>query len=165
MTKDDLIKTLKLVEHVEGGYFKETYRSPIQVATDRDGGERSISTIIYYLLTKERSVGHFHRNKSDIVHYFHLGSPVTYVLLSPEGNLREVVMGADVEKGEALQLMVPGGTWKASVLRSGEFGLISESVSPGFDFRDMELATPNKFRETFPDRWDEIAELVHPARS
>jgi uncharacterized protein len=161
MTKKDLISQLGLTEHIEGGYFRETYRAPCTVATEREGSQRSVSTVIFYLLTDDRPVGHFHRNRSDIVHYFHLGSPVTYVLLSPDGDLRQVDMGSDVAKGEVLQLVVPGGTWKASLLPQGEYGLISESVSPGFDFRDMELASPEIFKASFPTIWGQIAHLVH----
>ena len=35
----------------EGGYFKETFRSPQTVSTpDREGGERKLFTTIYYMI-------------------------------------------------------------------------------------------------------------------
>ncbi len=54
MNKEDLIKHLSLVEHIEGGYFSETYRSQTSIATSRTGSDRSILTSIYYLLSAYR---------------------------------------------------------------------------------------------------------------
>ena len=63
------------------------------------------------------------------------------------------MMGSDVIAGEFLQMHVPGGVWKASRLTEGSagFGLISEAVSPGFDYADMQLGDRQKLRERFPE--------------
>ena len=38
----------------EGGYFKETFRSPQTLSTpDREGGERNLFTTIYYMISPE----------------------------------------------------------------------------------------------------------------
>lgn len=139
ITKAALIHRLNLQPHREGGYFVETYQSKETVRTDREGQERKLSTSIFYLLTDDQPQGRLHRNQSDIVHYFHLGGPIEYLTVSPSGEETRQVMGFDVEKGQLLQMTVPGGYWKSSRLLSGEFGLISESVAPGFDYRDMEM--------------------------
>jgi uncharacterized protein len=49
MSKQDIITRLSLVEHREGGYFAETYRSTAIMTTERQGIERNIITSIYYL--------------------------------------------------------------------------------------------------------------------
>ena len=51
-----LIEKLDLKEHIEGGYFSRTYQSPMQSA------ERPFMTSIFYMLTADRPVGHFHKN-------------------------------------------------------------------------------------------------------
>jgi predicted cupin superfamily sugar epimerase len=84
-----------------------------------NGGQRHLMTSIYYLLTKDSPIGHFHLNQSDIVHYYHLGSPIQYSLIFPDGTLNTVVMGSDVIAGQCLQLHVPGGVWKANEWFSG----------------------------------------------
>ncbi len=61
MKKQDLIKYLSLVEHTEGGYFVESYRSQDNISTNRPGSDRSILTSIYYLLTDDRSVDYWYR--------------------------------------------------------------------------------------------------------
>lgn len=160
MNKHDLIQQLALSEHMEGGYFAETHRSAESLTTDRVGGTRAILTSIYYLLTDDRPVDHFHRNQSDILHYFHAGASITYWLLPPDGNLQKVRLGMNLAQGDVPQLLVPGGYWKAAVLESGEFGLLGEAVAPGFDYRDMEIARAEDFRAWFPDIWEELAPYV-----
>ena len=154
MNKDTLINKLNLTEHIEGGYFSRTYQSQLQA------NERALLTSIYYMLTDDRPIGHFHKNKSDILHYFHLGSPMTYMTISPTVQLDTFILGHDITKGHMLQKVVPGGYWKASVLKQGTFGLLSEAVSPGFDYRDMTIATPNELQLQFPDLWDKISPYV-----
>lgn len=160
MNKAEIIKSLGLAEHIEGGYFAETYRSQINLTTARTGKDRSILTSIYYLLTDDRPIDYFHRNQSDILHYFQAGSSITYLLLSPSGELQNTKLGLNFAKGEVAQLLVPGGYWKAAILESGEYGLLGESVAPGFDYRDMELATSEHFQIAFPDLWSQLSAYV-----
>jgi len=152
--RQQLIEKLKLQEHIEGGYFIRTYQSSIENA------ERPLMTSIFYMLTSDRPVGHFHKNKSDIMHYFHLGSPMVYLTISPEGVLGKFTLGPDILKGHALQCLVKGGYWKASILEDGEFGLLSEAVSPGFEYEDMTIAKPDILQRQFPHLWDQIAPYV-----
>ncbi|MEK1841603.1 MAG: cupin domain-containing protein, partial [Pseudomonas sp.] len=88
--------------------------------------------------------------------------PIQYSLIFPDGTLNTVVMGSDVIAGQCLQLHVPGGVWKASQLMNGlaEYGLISEAVSPGFDFADMEMGNRQKLREQFPEHSELIGKLT-----
>lgn len=160
MNKAEIIKHLSLVEHIEGGYFSETYRSNINITTDRTGSDRNILTSIYYLLTDDRPINNFNRNQSDIMHYFQAGSAITYLIINSSGELNKVKLGLNFAKGEVAQLLVPGGCWKAAVLETGEFGLLGESVAPGFDYRDMEIATAERFKNSFSDLWSELAPYV-----
>ncbi|MCI5178242.1 MAG: cupin domain-containing protein [Candidatus Electrothrix sp. AW3_4] len=125
MTPDEIITLLNLEPHPsEGGYFRRTYESALSCTTEN--GSRMLLTSIYYMLTKESPVGFLHRNKSDILHYHHR---------------------------ETLQLLVPGGWWKASRLCAGEsdYGLISEAVAPGFEYADNEIATEGLVQQFFPN--------------
>ena len=160
MNKHDLIQQLSLQSHPEGGYYFESYRSGMMIETDRVGQQRSAMTSIYYLLTDDSPIDYFHINKSDIMHYFHMGSPVTYLLIPPDGTLQKCKLGLDLTKGEVPQLLVPGGYWKAAVLEEGEFGLLGEGVAPGFDFQDMELGKSEDFRQQFPDIWEQLVPYV-----
>lgn len=127
---------------------------------NHDLSSRPILTSIYYLLTDDRPIGYFHLNKSDIIHYFHIGSPITYFTISPDGKLEEFTLGHDLSQNHLLQLTVKGGWWKSSFLKKGDFGLISEAVAPGFDYADEVLATQEMLASRFPDIWDKIAMFV-----
>ncbi|MGC1305603.1 MAG: cupin domain-containing protein [Phormidesmis sp.] len=154
------IEKLSLVEHVEGGYFCESYRSADEMPTAREGSARAVMTSIYYMLTRDRPINHLHKNQSDIMHYFQAGSPITYIVVDLEGNLGKAKLGLDLANGEVPQLLVPSGYWKAAVLESGEYGLLGEAVAPGFDYRDMAIAKADDIRAQFPTLWNELAPYV-----
>lgn len=158
----EMIKALGLEPHIEGGFFRRTYQSHDQNMVQTPGGQRHCMTSIFYLLTQDSPLGHFHLNQSDIVHYYHLGDPIQYMLMFPDGTLQTIVMGHDILAGQCLQLYVPGGIWKASRLMQGAagFGLISEAVSPGFDFADMEMGDRQKLGQQFPEHRALIEKLT-----
>lgn len=157
-----LIVALELEPHVEGGYFRRTYQPDHRAMVETERGQRYWMTSIYYLLTEDSPIGYFHLNQSDIVHYYHVGDAIQYRLIFPDGTLKTVTMGSDVMAGECLQLHVPGGIWKASRLVDGPagYGLISEAVSPGFDFADMEMGSRQKLTEQFPQHSTLIRKLT-----
>lgn len=160
MNKRQLIERLSLVPHIEGGYFSRTYISDLKTDIPFDSKRRCLLSSIFYLLTDDSPIGYLHRNKSDIIHYFQGGSPLTYLILHPDGNLERKVVGVDFDKGHQLQLIVRGGCWKATELETGEFGLVSEAVSPGFEYEDMELAEERVIKNQFPHLWDRISKYV-----
>ena len=160
MNKRQLIEKLSLESHIEGGYFSRTYSSGLKIPVPSSSKPRCLLSSIFYMLTDDSPIGYLHKNKSDIIHYFHGGSPLSYLILHPDGNLETRILGTDLDKGQQLQLIVCGGCWKATELVSGEFGLISEAVSPGFDYEDMELAEQKSIKSQFPQCWDRIAKFV-----
>ncbi|WP_426201549.1 cupin domain-containing protein [Pseudomonas sp. TWP3-1] len=158
----DVIKALELQPHVEGGYFRRTFQADQRATLETAGGPRYLMTSIYYLLTEQSPVGQFHFNQSDILHFFHLGDPVEYSLIFADGSLQTLIMGSDILAGQQLQLHVPGGIWKASRLLDGPdgFGLISEAVSPGFDFGDMQMGDRRKLIAQYPQHQAVIEQLT-----
>ncbi len=147
---EQLIQSLKLEPHVEGGYFKRIYEANHRPAITTERGSRLLLSCIHYLLTKQSPTGHWHLNQSDIVHFFQLGDPIDYYLIHPSGELETVTLGPNPTLDHHLQLTVKGGIWKASHLAGGHYGLISEAVSPGFDYADMTLATRQELIDQFP---------------
>ncbi|MCB1153977.1 MAG: cupin domain-containing protein [Deltaproteobacteria bacterium] len=165
MSAREYIEHLQLIAHEEGGYFREIYQSEdTMLLSDREGGARPLMNTIYYMLTHESPVGYLHLNKSDITHFFHAGSPLTYHLVWPDGRHETRIMGPDVAGGHLLQMTVPGGVWKATQLVDGEFGLISEAVAPGFDYRDWQIADEELVRREFPQHAAALADVIHKSR-
>ena len=163
LTAAELVEHLGLDGHIAGGFFRRTYASDYTLLTADDRERLSLSSI-FYLLAAESPIGHFHLNQSDIVHYFHLGDPITYYLLYPTGKLETTVIGSDVRNGQVLQLTVPGGVWKASEIPangSHGFGLISEAVTPGFEYDDMTLGYRDLLMARFPQHEALVKRLSH----
>ncbi|MFD9596955.1 cupin domain-containing protein [Kitasatospora sp. NPDC059973] len=156
-TAREWIELLGLEPHLEGGYFRRTFQADHRARVRTPAGERYTLTSIHYLLTSWSPIGHWHLNRSDILHFHHHGDPITYHLLLPDGTAETAVLGQDPARGQLLTLAVPGGVWKASHLTSGDHGLISEAVAPGFDFADMTLGRPADLVARFPGH----EELIH----
>src|SRR5215203_2713240 len=112
MTVADYIEYLKLQPHPEGGYYKESYRSPCTIASSclpGIGGDRSISTAIYFLL-EQGDFSSFHRIKSDECWHFYEGDTLLiHVLQYDEYSC--IRLGRNMEDGEVLQFVVYAGAW------------------------------------------------------
>jgi hypothetical protein len=138
------IRHLGLRAHPEGGYYRESYRAAEQLQPGqlppRFDGPRAVSTAIYFLLEgQQRSL--LHRLRSDEVWHFYAGDPLVLYLFEAGGNLRRITLGTDLAAGQALQAVVPAGTWfGAALLEGGAYALTGCTVAPGFDFADLELA-------------------------
>lgn len=161
MTAQAIIQNLGLEPHPkEGGCYRRTYES--LDGQNLDKSTKKTASSIYYLLTRESPIGHWHRNKSEILHFFHCGHPITYWLLHQNGRIEKHTLGHEIDKGHALQMFVPGGSWKASCLEDkGEYGLISEVVIPEFRYEDMTLASVQDIQpRVSAEVWAEVQRLV-----
>lgn len=160
MRKHDIIESLKLFGHFEGGYFRETFRADHRDKVRTPRGKRSTMTAIYYMLTDDSPLDAFHTKHSDGIQFYQLGAPLTYHLIHPNGLYEKVVLGSDFAAGHVLQLAVSGGTWKAVELEAGEFGLVSEVVAPGWEMDDMIQVTGDELVKKFPQHAELISRLA-----
>ena len=157
MKADHLIRRLGLKKLPgEGGYYKETYRS-----SETAGGERNLSTAIYYLVTSEAN-SKMHRVSSDEIFHFYFGDPVQMLLLYPSGESRIVFMGHDMPSGQKAQMVVPKGTWQGCMVVEGEHGysFMGTTMAPGFEFDDFELGAAESLVSRFPQHEGMIRELT-----
>lgn len=164
MTADDVIRLLNLQPHpVEGGFFRETYRSPATLPASvlpDHGGPRSVSTAIYYLL-KPGHVSELHVLPGDEVFHFYLGSPVRMLQLWPDGSGQEVILGPDIAAGQVPQLVVPAGVWQGTRLVGDTgFALLGCTVAPGFDYADYRGGSRAELTRKWPAFAAEIARLT-----
>ncbi|WP_405639700.1 cupin domain-containing protein [Streptomyces uncialis] len=157
------IDTLGLEAHVEGGYFRRTFQADHRPTTRTTDGDRYTLTSIHYLLTHWTPIGHWHLNRSDVLHFHQHGEPVTYHLLHPDGRHSAVVLGQDPRQGHTLTLAVPGGVWKAAHLTAGDHALISEAVAPGFDWADLTLGRYEELTARFPGHRELVHRYCRPA--
>ena len=158
MKASDWIEQLGLLPHPEGGYYKETYRSKEEHTFDYLKGNRNISTAIYFLL-QEKDKSHFHRIQSDELWFFHEGEAVE-IFIVQEDKVQVIDLGKNIEQGEQLQAIIPGGLWFGARLKNQTgYALVSCTVAPGFDFRDFELGKKGELIDLFPQHGEIIEEL------
>jgi predicted cupin superfamily sugar epimerase len=161
LTPQDVIARLGLEPlTIEGGYFRETYRSrlvtPAAALPADYGGERNASTAIYYLVTPE-SFAALHRVKSDEVFHFYAGDAVEMLQLRPDGWGDVVLIGSDLAAGQTPQVVVPAGVWQGCrLLPGGRWALLGCTVAPGFDFADFEAGDRSELIREYP----EFAEMI-----
>lgn len=140
--RPELARLLDLEAHPEGGWFKETWRSAVQVAPPGYDGTRASATAIYFVLGAGE-VSRWHRVRSAELWLWHAGVPLALTLGGagerPAEDVTELLLGPDVAAGQRPQAVVPAGCWQAA--RPVEDGdvLVSCVVSPGFEFADFEL--------------------------
>jgi len=162
-TADYFVKNLEMIEHPEGGFYKEIFASAENIS-DRDlnvefEGSRILWTSIYFLL-RDGEVSNFHRLKSDEMWYYHSGSPLTIYMISPEGELTSEQLGLNIEKGEKPQVLVPKNYIFGSAMNNGGYALVGCMVSPGFEFKDFELFERNFLLEKYPEYKETIIKLT-----
>jgi len=156
---EEIIRSLNLTKHPEGGYYREIYRSnefiPVEVLENRKNTKkpyRNISTSIYYLLVNS-DVSLFHRIKSDEIWHFYQGSPLLLHILDEEKQeYRNITLGKDL----IFQVVVPKNVWfSAEILDKSSYSLIGCTVSPGFEFEDFEIAKSQDLISKFP-QWENL---------
>ncbi len=148
------ISKLQLAPHPEGGYFKEIYRSSEiyeeEYLPERYSGKRNFATSIYFMLAGN-DVSNFHCLKSDEIWHFYDGSSIVIYLLNKMEGLKKITLGKNLINDEVYQTTIKRGDWFAAELKDkNSFSLIGCTVSPGFDFKDFELAKRNFLSELFP---------------
>ena len=163
-TPQQIIDKYQLQQHPEGGWYKESYKSEELIAHSalpkRFGGDRHFSTAIYFLL-ESGNFSAFHRIKSDECWHFYMGGPLIIYILDPNGQYKEVALGADLEKGEVFQYVVPANSWFASrPAQNSQYSFVGCTVSPGFDFEDFELTDAEPLIIQYPQYADLIRSLT-----
>jgi predicted cupin superfamily sugar epimerase len=158
------IEKLNLVEHAEGGYYREIYRSSETIAADhlpdRYDGSRSFSTSIYYLL-KGSDFSAFHRLRSDEIWHFYTGSSLTIYLINQQGVLSQILLGTNFDNGEVFQAVISAGCWFAVRINNPEsFSLAGCTIAPGFDFNDFEIGDRGGLIKLFPQHRMIIEQLT-----
>ena len=133
MDAAQIIDTLGLIAHPEGGWYRETWRHP-----DGPEGKGQRSAIYFLLVAGEQS--HWHRVEGAEMWHFYDGAPLELWMAETSESWAELtLLGPDLLAGERPQLLVPSGWWQAASSR-GDYTLVGCTVAPGFAFAGFELA-------------------------
>jgi len=157
-TAAEIIATLGLEPHSEGGFFRETYRSTAQIETDR--GRRCAATAILFLVTSG-APSRFHRLKADELWLYQGGEALELIRLSGRRVADTVLLGG--EPPAAPQVLVSAGVWQAARLHGcaeGAWSLVGCLVTPGFEAADLELGGREDLLRDYPAARDLIVALT-----
>lgn len=159
MDSSRLIELLNLQPHPEGGWYSETFRSPVMVRLP-DGRERSAVSSIHFLLDAG-TFSAWHRVSSDEIWHFQEGNPLELLMIRPDKGIERVMLGGDIAAGMKTHHAVPAGWWQAArSLGTEGHTLVVCIVSPGFDFKDFEMPERAALMELFPEFRDFILEFT-----
>jgi predicted cupin superfamily sugar epimerase len=138
----ELIATLDLSPHPEGGFYREVFRSTSRVTRSGDLAERAALTTIYFLLP-EGMISRLHQVDSDEVWHLYEGGPLEVLDVSAGGDT--LVRHRLAPVGDKLSVpvcVIPAGHWQAA--RSlGDYALVGCTVGPGFEFADFRMLAEN----------------------
>ncbi len=158
------ICNLKLEKHIEGGYFREIYKSQEKITKQnlpsRYNDERYYYSTIYYLI-KSGEVSKIHKILSDEVWYFHAGSSATLFLFGENQSLIKKQIGLDVLQGECPQVLITRNTFFAcTVNQPNSYILVSCQVAPGFHYDDFFIPEKSFMLKNYPKFTDLIEKLL-----
>ena len=126
-----LIETLRLQPHPEGGFYRETHRSS-ETVNAQQGQRAALTSILFLLPAGQRS--RRHRVKSDEVWMHHQGDDLRLTIGG-----QSVILGQDAPA--RFQATVPADVWQSAEPLDGPHGfvLVGCVVAPGFEFEDFEM--------------------------
>lgn len=149
----ELISRYGLIDHPEGGYYKETFRAPV---TDN---ERSTMSSIYYLL-HEDNFSALHTIDANECWYHHEGGVLEIHTFHPEHGYAVKRLGSSSEVAEPF-FIVPAGTVFGSCLADkNSYCLVSCAVAPAFEFEYFEINKRAELLERFPGHEEVIVQLT-----
>lgn len=156
----NLIKTLGLQVHPEGGYYKQTYVSQLQITTS-DGKTRQLATAIYYYLESD-DYSSWHRLQADEIWHYYSGSTLTLHMIDEHGKLTRQHLG-NPAKGEGVepQVIIPANVWFAAEVDCiDSYTLVGCIVIPGFAWEDFELGKVEDLVKQYPKHKNIIERLT-----
>lgn len=146
-TAEHRIRTLGLLRHPEGGWYRETYRAEAQV--EYRGAQRSASTAIFFLLDgQERSA--LHRIDADEQWHHYEGQSLRIHVFTESG-YHAIRLGPLGDGDASPHCWVPAGAWfGAEGVDAVGYALVGCTVAPGFEFSAFELAKGEELASQWP---------------
>ncbi len=154
---DELIRVLELKPHPEGGFYRETFRSPARMSVDQRPS-RSALTTIYFLLAAG-TFSAWHRVRSDEVWHWYEGGPLELLIAAPDFNAVQHQRLGPVDASTEPVVTVPADWWQAA-RPLGDYALCGCTVAPGFEFEDFSFLRDDLARELLRAAAPELLSLL-----
>lgn len=141
----ELIDTLGLAPHPEGGFYREIHRSPARVLPQDGRPARSALTTIHFLLPAG-TFSRWHRVRSDEVWHWYEGEPLELLVAPPDATRVERWRMGPVAAEQRPSFTVPADWWQAA-RPLGTFAFVGCTVGPGFEFADFSFLRDDRASE------------------
>jgi predicted cupin superfamily sugar epimerase len=129
----ELIETLALQPHPEGGWYRQLFKSADRVTRRSDGADRSALTTVYFLLV-EGTFSAWHRVQSDEVWHWYEGEALELLTRTSDA---EPPISTWLDAHHRVHF-VAARQWQAAK-PLGAYALVGCTVGPGFEFEDFEM--------------------------
>jgi uncharacterized protein len=151
---EELIRTLGLQPHPEGGWYREVFRGTRRVQPFDARASRHALTVIYFLLV-DGAHSRWHRVASDEAWTWVEGDALELLHIDAALTSRTTQTLAAPREGVEATAVIPAGDWQAA-RTTGAYTLVTCAVGPGFDFADFTMmsddpATAEDVRTRLPD--------------
>ena len=153
----ELISTLNLQPHPEGGWYREIHRAQATVTRADGRTNRSALTVIYFLLERGQ-YGAWHVVASDECWQYLEGDPLDLLLFDAASDRRESIELGPITADRRSTAVVPPGVWQAARPK-GDYTLVQCTVAPGFDFADFALLRDSPERAASESRLEDWAAM------
>lgn len=130
----ELVRTLDLAPHREGGFFREIFRSPSTVEPGDGRPRRSALTTIFFLLV-EGQASRWHAVRSEEVWHLYEGSLELFVAPPDAARVERRRLGP-VDGRQRPTHTVSTDWWQAA-RPLGPYALAGCTVAPGFEYEDF----------------------------
>lgn len=130
----ELIGLLSLSPHPEGGHFRRTHASAVQV--EHGGHVRPAMTAIDFLL-EAGAASQWHKVDADESWHWQEGAPLELRIFDEAGGRLESIRLDAAGDGRAMAV-APAGAWQ-SARTLGDYTRVACTVAPGFVWEGFEL--------------------------
>ena len=159
----EIVEKFEMSPHPEGGFYKRIYTSEDMAAVGEQyeaPHERPCSSSILYLLRKD-DFSAWHSLKSDEQLHYYEGNPVTIRTINPNSGVLMQLRFGKASEGLTPQILIKRGFWFcAEPVGDDEGSLVGCTVTPGFDFKDFELADRATLASEYPEHSAMIARFT-----
>ena len=162
----DLIDQLRLEPNQTCGFVRVSFVSDRTLAAGSLrqplDAQRPLGSALYFLVTPAAPV-RLHRINNDQLYHYYRGDPLELLLLRTDGTSERVVMGPELESGQHVQYLIPGGTFHtARVIGDREWFLGGSTEWPGVIPTDVKLGDATALAARYPSVADAIRTFPIP---
>lgn len=166
---EQIIKKLALAPYPGGksGYSAKIYESNVKIKAKElsslyKAKEYGLFSSIYYLLPEDELLK-FHATTAAKQFNHYLGAAMLVIIIEPNGNLKKIILGKNLMKGEVPQIIIPEGSYiaakvysKSNIYRKKHlnklklYTLIGCTTSPSWNIKDCIRANYEDLTKKFP---------------